>query len=202
METDTETREQQLARIHALIESLGLSARFDFVPVSQSRNAERLWKPAKDAAFQKWQPTLNWRVTVTHKDRDLFTTDYSAGCAHAPSYNARAFGGTRTLEEQERNRAVVGECETGKAWRKTGLGWNATAKPIASPDIADLFYSLAMDSDAVDYPFEDWAANFGYDTDSRSAEATYRACLDIAIKLRSAIGNGGLMSLRTAFQDY
>jgi hypothetical protein len=34
------------------------------------------------------------------------------------------------------------------------------------------------------------------------AEAIYNACIDIALKLRSAIGESGLSELREAFQDY
>ncbi len=32
--------------------------------------------------------------------------------------------------------------------------------------------------------FQDWASDLGYDTDSRKAEQTYRACLEISIKLQ------------------
>jgi hypothetical protein len=50
--------------------------------------------------------------------------------------------------------------------------------------------------------FEEWAADYGFDTDSRKAETTYRACLDIALKLRNGIGEDGLRKLQEAFQDY
>lgn len=48
-----------------------------------------------------------------------------------------------------------------------------------SPDIADILGSYAMDYvDANNAgSFEDWALEFGYDTDSRKAEDIYRACL-------------------------
>lgn len=58
--------------------------------------------------------------------------------------------------------------------------------------------------------FENWASEYGYDTDSRKAESIYQACLDIALKLRGdialklrgAIGDSGMVELQTAFQDY
>lgn len=42
----------------------------------------------------------------------------------------------------------------------------------------------------------------GYDPDSRKAEAIYKACLEIALKLRNALGEDGLAKLREAAQDY
>lgn len=71
------------------------------------------------------------------------------------------------------------------------------------PDPLDVVYSLTMDSSVLDAGgFEEWAAEFGYDLDSRKAEATYRACLEIALKMRGAIGDSGLALLAEAFQDY
>jgi hypothetical protein len=60
-----------------------------------------------------------------------------------------------------------------------------------------------MDSDVFNYSsFEEWASTFGYDADSRKGESIYRTCLDIALKLRNAIGEDGLQKLREACQDY
>lgn len=60
-----------------------------------------------------------------------------------------------------------------------------------------------MDSDVLESSgFEEWASNFGYETDSRKADSIYRACLEIALKLKAVIGNDGLEQLRLAFQDY
>ena len=60
-----------------------------------------------------------------------------------------------------------------------------------------------MDADVLDYPtFEEWADTFGYDCDSRSAEKTYRDCLEIALKMRAIFGEADLTKLRDTFQDY
>jgi len=37
--------------------------------------------------------------------------------------------------------------------------------------------------------FEDWCAELGYDTDSRKAERTFRACQRIAERLRQFLGD-------------
>lgn len=50
--------------------------------------------------------------------------------------------------------------------------------------------------------FEEWANEFGYDPDSRKAEVIYRACLEIALKLRNGLGEDRLRDLRELFTDY
>ena len=159
------------------IESLGITLESTFVPFSQSRN-----KGEKNRS-------LNWTVTVKVWGRDVLTTDYGTGIAHAPSY--RQTLGAMNVDMAE---AIAYETEHGKTKR---------GKPIPPPDPCDVVYSLAMDADVLNYSgFEDWASNFGYDTDSRSAEKTYRACLEIALALRNAIGEDGLRQLQEACQDY
>jgi len=67
---------------------------------------------------------------------------------------------------------------------KTGIGIKK------APTAAQIIASYCRDYlDARDYDgFEDWAGNFGYDSDSRKAETIYRKCLAIGPKL----GNAGL----------
>ena len=42
----------------------------------------------------------------------------------------------------------------------------------------------------------------GYDPDSRKAEGIYRACLELALKLRNGLGEKLLAELREAVADY
>lgn len=66
----------------------------------------------------------------------------------------------------------------------TGLGI------VGEPTIGDLLSSLALDASSVidGQSFEEWAGDFGYDTDSRKAERTYRACKAQAEKLEGLLG--------------
>lgn len=165
-----------------VIAALGLDYSAEFVPQSKSRNAKE-----KDL-------TLNWRVTLKRGGVEL-TTDYQQGIGHMPNYN---FNARRTLEVAERERLAA---EKGKYY--TGVN-NFASKhiPLPAPPLVDILYSLALDSDALDYTFEDWCGNFGYDTDSRTAEKLYRTCLDLAIKFRQLVGDEGMKQLREALQDY
>ena len=63
-------------------------------------------------------------------------------------------------------------------------------------------HCLVTDSDVLNYgSFEEWADNFGYEEDSRKAEAVYKSCLEIAVKLQSGLGAVNLEILREAMQD-
>lgn len=61
----------------------------------------------------------------------------------------------------------------------------------ASPTASDVLGCLVMDSAGIDNAtsFEDWCAEYGYDTDSRKAEKTFTACERQARKLRQFLGS-------------
>lgn len=185
--------EARRAAIAATLESLKLTVESRFVPFSQSRNKSEKHK------------SLNWVVTVKRDGRNVLSTDYSAGAAHCPSYDLKVSPLWKQPAKYWQSDLVDFETESGfKARGFTSWGGFTAdkSKPI-KPDPLDVFYSLTMDSGFLDYAgFEDWASEYGYDADSRSAESTYRACLEIALKLRAAIGGAGLETLKTAYQDF
>jgi hypothetical protein len=168
------------ARFDALAEEAGLTVTAEFIPLSKSRT--------KDEKY----PTLNWKVSLLRKGTLLLTSDYSAGCSHCPAYHNEKL--KNSMGSWLHDRCVREECETGKCVLKpmpvgNGQYHFTHGKPIL-PETRDVISSLLMDGDVVQYGgFEDWASNYGYDTDSRKAEQTYRACLEIGLKIRAAIGN-------------
>lgn len=174
----------------------GLTISAVFVPFSKSR------KPGEDGKV--WR-SLNWRVTlyraVTTRGGDadtraILTTDYSAGEAHCPSYKQ---GARRTIDYVA---ALDYEIEHGKK-SLVNRGWSVMGTTPIEPDACDVLHSLVSDADVLDCgTFEEWASNLGYDADSRKAEATYRECLAIALKLRNGLGDAVLAELRDAAQDY
>ena len=58
------------------------------------------------------------------------------------------------------------------------------------PTLAEVLDCLASDASGVDNvrSFEDWASEYGYDTDSRRAEKTYRICQKQTASLRHLLG--------------
>lgn len=183
------------AELKAFMEKYRITVGAEFVPLSRSRNANK-----KDGRG-KPRLTLNWRVTLAKAGRDILTTDYSAGVAHCPAHKRIKNQFRPTMDEWA---AVEWECEKGKAvspLAQHSFGLHGS-KPI-QPDSLDVLYSLASDSDVINCgTFEEWASNLGYDTDSRKAEAIYRACLEIALKLRNGLGETALPELREACQGY
>ena len=171
----------------ALCDELGLTIKSEFVPWSQSRNFEQDLPTSKK--------NLNWRVTLMLGEREVITTDYSAGIAHCPSYLQSA---RWTLDYDA---TIEHEVETGKRARPTGSGiFNGK---VIVPDRIGVIWSLLMDSDVIDYSnFEDWADSVGFDSDSRKAEAIYKACLEIGLKMRNGIDHNSMVKLKLAFEDY
>ena len=66
--------------------------------------------------------------------------------------------------------------------------------PSYVPDVADVLDCLASDASTVmeGQDFEEWAAELGYDQDSRQAERTYKSCQDQTHYLEDAFGRNSL----------
>lgn len=46
------------------------------------------------------------------------------------------------------------------------------------PDLDSVLDCIVSDSDCLDYGFDDWCDNLGYDSDSRKAEKIYNNCIE------------------------
>lgn len=190
--TEAQTAPATVHPLTAVIAELGLTIRAEFVPFSQSRN-----KAEKN-------PSLNWRVTLARAGRDILTTDYMAGSAHCPSYGKPVPQGWELSAKRWQPDVIAWECENGKQGRfhHWARGFRGGDTPIL-PKAEDVIASLVLDSSVLDFStYESWASDFGYDPDSRKGEAIYRACLEIALKMRSGLGEAGLAKLAEAAQDY
>lgn len=70
------------------------------------------------------------------------------------------------------------------------------------PTAGDIFQALVNDArSVVGETFETWASGMGYDTDSRKAEETFRACLDTRLWLEAYIGLGVMRTIFEADPD-
>lgn len=71
------------------------------------------------------------------------------------------------------------------------------------PKLADVMYSLVCDTRDIDgQSFEQWASEFGYDSDSRRAERIYRACVNQRTEMLALFTRAELDQLVELFQDY
>lgn len=165
---------------HVTVESV-------FVPWSKSR----YFVPNAKIQDRK----LNWRITVKVDGRAILETDFSAGIGHAPSYKWKpSILDAESMEYEVEHGMEYEEVEHGRQRRKN--------MPIL-PDSCDVLASLALDSDVLNYSsFEEWAPDFGYDSDSRAAEKIYNNCMKIALQIRNGLGEDGLKALTEAVADY
>ena len=165
--------------------SLGLPLVTQFVPWSQSRDYEH-GKPVGQRMAQ-------WRVTLLRDGKPIITTDYGQGIGHLPAYTRKALGSNNSVD---RMAAIAQELERGKAWPHY-----LTAVP--GPGMPDVVHSLCLAAEVLQHrSFEDWAADFGYDADSRKAENIYRSCMQIALQLLNGLGAANLERLQLAAREY
>jgi hypothetical protein len=215
----------------AAIAKHGLTVDAVFVPFSQSRNKAQkspslnwrvtLRRNGKDVLTTDYSSGIAHcsakanKAPDTYRARDRKRPDGSSPYPGTSSIYRKATEAEALADFLGEWRAA--ECELGVALDHSPFGGSEKFKPRRTrpagevksktlpllPDPVDVIWSLTRDSDALDYPtFEEWAASFGYDPDSRSGEAIYRQCLEIALKMRGSIGEAGLSELIEAGQDF
>lgn len=59
----------------------------------------------------------------------------------------------------------------------------------SEPNVADVLHALISDARAGEETFEDFCADFGYDTDSRRAEQTWKTCSRMTPKIKRFLGD-------------
>jgi hypothetical protein len=135
-------------------------------------------------------PTFRFSCVVSRGTRHILTTQYRMGIGH------NRFPADLKVSSRYRDGLLRAATQGAGKMRYPGASWK-TVDVWPTPDATDVLSSLCTDASVLDSSgFEDWASEFGYDTDSRQAESTYRACLEIALKLRAAIGDAALSELR------
>ena len=104
----------------------------------------------------------NWNVTLRYRGREYSGIAYHMGTGHSTA-KTRADGALGMV-------AIP--------------NWKAT--PPTASAVVD---SLLLDSEARDQTFDEWCDGFGYDTDSRKAEAMYKACAKTGLLLARLLGS-------------
>lgn len=106
---------------------------------------------------------FHWKVELTFDEGRTFECDYWQGSAHA--------GKTRKSPHDVR---IRNKYEDGDEF-------------AYAPEIQSVLNSLQLDASVPDR-FEEFASDFGYDVDSRKAEALHKTCLDTRLKLLTFFG--------------
>lgn len=88
-------------------------------------------------------------------------------------------------------------------WQQNSNGWRCTLKYQGRRYTFDFWQGVAISEDPtaegclecllsdanVEADFHDFCREFGYDTDSRKAEATFKACLKVGKEMRRLLGD-------------
>lgn len=70
------------------------------------------------------------------------------------------------------------------------------------PAVADLLYSLQSGTSACEQSFDDWCADYGYDTDSRKALDVYLLCQQNSAKYNQLFSREQREAIAELMQDY
>lgn len=134
----------------------------------------------------KWECDA-WKVSFTKADKSVYETDYFTGIGHRAVPTIQKHNYKRELENHH------------SSWRNEITA--KYAKPVA-PCAASVLYGLTRDADAIEYSFDDWAADMGIDTDSRKGLETFLQCQKIGHEMNKFFGRDGVATLRELLQDY
>lgn len=136
--------------------------------------------PPKDTKGDSWAHDA-WKVTLSYQERKL-TTSYSTGLGHRTLI-------TTVKKYGEVYSGMLGNFRGVEAATKVGY-----TSPV-TPSVADVVSSLLCDASCVDYSYDEWCSDLGYDTDSRKALDTYLQCQTTGVKLRSLFTSDTYQSL-------
>lgn len=80
-------------------------------------------------------------------------------------------------------------CVIAKGTHSMSVPYSQGSAHRLPPALADVLDCLALDAESIESErsFNGWCASLGFDSDSRKAEKTYRACMEQAFALRQML---------------
>lgn len=112
------------------------------------------------------------------------------------------------FEKRAQSGAKAGELKTAfytgtghRAKPAKRMSWDNAPRPVA-PTAGSVLYSLLLEASGADENFHDWCADYGYDTDSRKALATYEACCIIRADVNKFFTAAERAELAAILEDY
>lgn len=162
-------------------------------------------EPAKGKDGKPW-PCIRYQCRLTYGGREIWGGPYSLGIGHVkPSERTTASWAMRT--DAERSMLACWTRKPNADFKDKGLQADVAARLAivqkVKPTLASMLYSLLLDGEAFfsGQTFEEWCGDFGYDTDSRSAEETWRLC-DATGRALSKVPKDDLAKAREILDGY
>jgi hypothetical protein len=160
---------------------------------------------------KKWE-AFHYRVSIS-SGRNKLAVEYSKGSGLLRWKN-NAETGRAVLEHHS---AGVGHnllkkmgCKPGASYRGASRGFTIAEKAVFDnciepepPTVDEVLMSLAQDAQSLENSpvFEDWCGEYGFDTDSRKAEAVFRKVQDTSARLRKVLGEAAYRRLINEVRD-
>lgn len=120
------------------------------------------------------------------------------------TFTKRAQPGGKPAEIETRFYTGTGHRKTTKGRKSTdphGRFSSDATRPV-TPTAANVLHSLLMDAQGAEQPFDYWAADYGYDTDSIKALNIYNACCEIRRQVNTFFTYAEREQLRAMLEDY
>jgi hypothetical protein len=154
----------------------------------------------------EWK-AIAFPVTLSRNGKPVFSTIYKMGVGHFEKQTLRYIHEQFTpVKNTIRKHGVSVVSVLRQADQAEALGIIAAAaeRYEVKPQLADVIASLLLDGspDFDALSFEDWSADYGYDTDSRIALETYTDCVKTGQAIRRAVTPAELETLREAAAEY
>jgi hypothetical protein len=176
MNTETKTK------IDELIARLG-------VTIESSNPALATEKSKADGRVTQWHH-IAFNVTIRRGEKAVWEGPYRMGLGNFPEFKD-LIGRNLTVHAEDEIWASVKQRNPRRIFR-------------TRPSLPDVLFSLLSDGSAFfdAESFEEWADNYGFDTDSRKAERMFQECMETGRKLSRAFNAAEITELRDAFADY
>lgn len=164
-------------------------------------------KSGPTGKFENDWPAIAFGVALLFKGKLVLETEYSLGIGHVDIKKARPDSIMGGWTSAEQSMLYAWHSNPSVRFKDEGVRAKIAAKLAKQqgvrPELDSVVHSLLMDGEAFfnAQSFEDWAGDFGYDSDSRKAEAIYRACDSIGRKLSAHIPKTVLGEARELTQD-
>lgn len=160
-------------------------------------------EPADSKDSKPWVH-IAYSVRLLRNGREVITTPYKLGSGHVPKGALLAVRNVTNHEQLCQN--TIGRNYTPHHEAPGYLSLLEKAARLAKvvPTLAGVLHSLVLDGAAYfdAETFEDWAGNYGYDTDSRKAKVIWRACDETGRKLARVLSADDIATLREAAANH
>lgn len=157
----------------------------------------------------EWSRAYHWHCTLIYGNESM-SFQYSKGLAHADTNRKKFKSSTipwRVPVPEGDKRFLPGtkEVYTDQLYalnEKHHGKFNDLLYHGQEPTVKEVLHSLLLDTRAGETRFEEWCAEFGYDTDSPKVERIYNHCRAVDLDLTRVFGRAGVVELLSRQEEF